>query len=860
MHLFDSLRIGLLSLLAVAASGPLADAAAPLAPSNCVAAAVSTDIYVSWNDKSSDETQWVIQYSMDNGEFNNFLVTSTTTAATGPFSVSLNGPSNTFYRFRIVAFNGTAYSLPSNESSFTSGAFALTVAAVPCQHLINLSWPNIQNESGYQIWYKAEGSASYSYLDSVLADVTTYQVAAPELESALTYSFIVAPYIGDSIIGESNVANVTIDRTPAMTSKTGASDVPGAGFSHTFTHVGGGTVSSRTLTGLPSTLTFNSGTGELSGVLPAVGNYTLNYTVNFSDGCNLTQTFAIRVRPAAGPPLLGTPLPAWSGLAGASHDTPLAGTFSDPEAESAVRVSTTSGTMDFILFDTATPATVANFMAYVNAGSYADVAFHRSMAGFVIQGGGFKGAGTGSDFTSVTTAPPVVNEPGIANVRGTVSMAKVGGNPNSATSQFFVSLNDNRANLDYQNGGFTVFGRVAGNGMDVADAISALPTATYNLFLNGSAAATPFDDFPMDANVPPETMDQTKLVKIISVTPIPTLAYSITGNSQPEVAAASIIGGQLHVTGLSGGQTTITVSATDLDNLTTTQDLLVTISDYATWATGFTNPALANPGATADPDHDGLDNLLEYVLGSDPRTPNPGGPALSVTGGNLKFTFTRDDNSESSDVALRVEVSSDLSHWSTGYNVGADSAGSSAGVEVLENGAHDDLITVTIPLGTDARKFVRLKATTTHDAAVASDTYATWAARTAFPGGQSAAWQNPDGDSLTNLQEYAWLGDPAVASAAPLPVVGRTGVAPAPQYLTLSFALRKFTTGLSYVVEGNTQLTGNWTPLWSSADGLGHAQVVSAVDQADRTMVTIKDSVALGTQPQRFLRVRVAQE
>ena len=68
----------------------------------------------------------------------------------------------------------------------------------------------------------------------------------------------------------------------------------------------------------------------------------------------------------------------------------------------------------------------------------------------------------------------MVNEPGIANEFGTISMAKLGGDPNSATSQFFVSLGDNRANLDYQNGGFTVFGRVAGNGMAVAQAISNL--------------------------------------------------------------------------------------------------------------------------------------------------------------------------------------------------------------------------------------------------------------------------------------------------------------------------------------------------------------------------------------------------
>ncbi|MEI7910682.1 MAG: peptidylprolyl isomerase [Verrucomicrobiota bacterium] len=769
----------------------------------------------------------------------------------------------TSYSIIVRPFAGTSSTGIMGESGVAAiavDAYALAAAALPGQAAVNLSWVDLPNETGYGIYYKAAGDASYSLLHEVTANVTSYQATAPQMQSAGSYSFIIQANNGNGALCESSVASVTLD---GITSKSGASGSPGDWFAHTFTdNVTRSAVSSRTLTGTPATLSFNSSTGDLSGALPAAGNYTLNYTVTFLDGTQLTQALCIRVRPAAGAPLVGSLIAAWSGLAGASRDTPLAGTFSAPEADSAVRVSTTLGTMDCILFNTATPATVANFMSYVVAGQYTDVAFHRSVAGFVIQGGGFKGAGSGNHFTSVVTRPPVINEPGIANQRGTLSMAKTGGDPNSATSQFFVSLGDNTANLDYQNGGFTVFGRVAGNGMAVADAISVLPTATYNLLLDGNTSATPFADFPMNAASPPASMDQTQVVKIISVTPIPTLSYSITGNTNPAVAAASIIGGQLHLTGLTGGHTTITVSATNLDNLSTSQSVTVTISDYTTWAASLTNPPLSNTAPNADPDHDGLANLLEYVLGSDPRVPNTGGPALSVNGGNLKFTFKRKDSSQTSDVSLRVEVSTDMLHWTSGYNIGADTASSSAGVEVVQNGAADDLITVTIPKGSDAHKFVRLAATTTHDAAVTSDTYATWAARTSFPNNQSGPGQDPDGDSLTNLQEYAFMGDPALASQAPLPVAGKTGVAPAAQFLTLRFALRKFTTGLSYVVEASNQLGGTWTPVWNSAadPGFSQTQVLSAVDQSDRTLVTLKDNVALGTQARRFMRVRVTQE
>jgi len=138
-----------------------------------------------------------------------------------------------------------------------------------------------------------------------------------------------------------------------------------------------------------------------------------------------------------------------------------------------VEVQTVLGNFDINLFDSTTPKTVNNFLGYVNSGAYFNNVVHRAVPGFVVQAGGFKYANE-FPLEEVTTGPAVDNEPELSNLRGTISMAKLGGQVNSATSQWFVNLADNSTNLDSQNGGFTVFGQVLGDGMQVVDAIAAL--------------------------------------------------------------------------------------------------------------------------------------------------------------------------------------------------------------------------------------------------------------------------------------------------------------------------------------------------------------------------------------------------
>ncbi len=138
-----------------------------------------------------------------------------------------------------------------------------------------------------------------------------------------------------------------------------------------------------------------------------------------------------------------------------------------------VRLETTLGNIDILMFENEAPGHVANFLNYVNDGDYDESIIHRSVPGFVIQGGGhYFNAQTGS-LSNVPTDPAITNEPGVSNTRGTIAMAKVNNQPHSATSQFFFNLADNSNNLDNQNGGFTVFGEVV-SGMDVVDLIASL--------------------------------------------------------------------------------------------------------------------------------------------------------------------------------------------------------------------------------------------------------------------------------------------------------------------------------------------------------------------------------------------------
>jgi cyclophilin family peptidyl-prolyl cis-trans isomerase len=158
--------------------------------------------------------------------------------------------------------------------------------------------------------------------------------------------------------------------------------------------------------------------------------------------------------------------------------------FGLPSGSEIAELETNLGTICVELLRADAPTTVHNFVTYLARGDYDGTVIHRSAPGFVIQGGAF--LPTENSLVALPTDPPIPNEPCArepgeticavrGNERGTIAMARIGGQVDSATNQYFINLADNRNPLDSTDEGFTVFGNVLGPGMDVADDIAALP-------------------------------------------------------------------------------------------------------------------------------------------------------------------------------------------------------------------------------------------------------------------------------------------------------------------------------------------------------------------------------------------------
>ncbi|MEM9530410.1 MAG: peptidylprolyl isomerase [Pseudomonadota bacterium] len=137
-----------------------------------------------------------------------------------------------------------------------------------------------------------------------------------------------------------------------------------------------------------------------------------------------------------------------------------------------VKFSTSQGDFVVELNRRRAPVTVNNFLRYLAKGAYNNTIFHRVVADFVVQGGGYH-----PDLADVEELAAIVNESGngLANQTRSIAMARHD-DPHSATSQFFFNLQDNESlNPNRRNWGYTVFGEVI-EGWEVVEAIGATET------------------------------------------------------------------------------------------------------------------------------------------------------------------------------------------------------------------------------------------------------------------------------------------------------------------------------------------------------------------------------------------------
>lgn len=457
-----------------------------------------------------------------------------------------------------------------------------------------------------------------------------------------------------------------------------------------------------------------------------------------------------------------------------------------------VQFDTVFGKFNVEMLPAAAPISVANFLGYVGRGDYTNTIIHRSIASFVIQGGGVYAV---NSLAPVPPQAPIVLEYNLPNARGTVAMAR-GDAADSATCEWFINTVDNTTLLDQSNkGGYAVFGRVVGTGMTVVDALAAVPA--YNM----TGYGFPHTHLPLiNGRAEVESLVVVRTISSISIFPTGSGSAAISFtlvSSNPSVATLALNGSDLSVIPAAPGTTTVTVTATDangnaatrafeltvigpdpiaqtitfaaladvafsatpislvasassglavtfsvvsgpatIDGSTLTLDAVgpVTVratqagnaaylaapvvertfsvtspqSGFAAWRQStFTSAELANPaisGANADPDHDGLANLLEYALGFEPRTAasTSGLPGVAASASEWTYTYTRP--SDRSDVTYAVEISPNLTSWTT-TNVTHElvSTNAVAGTQTWR---------ARVPLTTGANVFFRLKVET----------------------------------------------------------------------------------------------------------------------------------------------------
>lgn len=605
-----------------------------------------------WTDNSDNESGYRIEYKEPDE-------TTWTRLSSGPVSTEANATqyditigSAATYDWRVMAVyldpvsgNEISVSAPSNEveigTSFP-GPGNLIATETGYAGEIRLEWQDqSEAETHFEVFARVKGTPDWKRVITLPADTRRVNVTQAEFSTGVFSDFekgTAHEFRVEAVIYTFNNAGVVIGRLAAQEAAE-AEATPNHGFvtpwenlfaseealedsgytvddvfrrsfhpirqSELFAYQVG--ISNEdaligwNVTGLPSGLEFNAGSGVISGTPSVSGLFPCTLTAQFNNDHTATAVLHLRVLPQGAAPAAASPVPDVTYAPGQQLVMPLQDKFSDADSQAAVRLRTTHGDMDILLYPELTPESVQNFLHYVNNGAYNGVAFHRSVPGFIIQTGSYVPVQAPDFF--VLSQPSRLsprNEPGISNVRGTLAWAKRENSPDSATLDFFVNLADNSLNLDNQNEGFAAFGRVAGSGMTVADAIAALPIGVYRNFNSGSGTTESLDKrvqlfefsngqyqflrrealeaVPMNSEgSAPVDMDVNQTVRIQQAVQIPVFRYSVTANSDSSVVSAAVSGTNLVLQTLKEGSAQITVQAADLDGNVSSQSFTATV-------------------------------------------------------------------------------------------------------------------------------------------------------------------------------------------------------------------------------------------------------------------------------------------
>ncbi|MCF7673768.1 MAG: autotransporter-associated beta strand repeat-containing protein [Akkermansiaceae bacterium] len=233
----------------------------------------------------------------------------------------------------------------------------------------------------------------------------------------------------------------------------------------------------------------------------------------------------------------------------------------------------------------------------------------------------------------------------------------------------------------------------------IAPGAAAVGTFTAGATTISGSYACEIDGSPADMLVANGTHDVSAasldITELSPASGLTVIIASYTGATPAEFASTSGMpaGYSIDYNYLGGNQIALVGSATP----------------YQLWASAKLLTAGVNDGPTQDPENDGIANALEFVLGGDPLASDPGIlPTLDASGANLVFSFTRADESEA-EISLLFQYGTDLAGW-TDVVIGVDNAGSGPEVDIVENDAAPDDITVTIPKGANTELFGRLEA------------------------------------------------------------------------------------------------------------------------------------------------------